>query len=135
MFLAKILEHSQSKSELCLKKQSLKFWKRTGKIFVRNVFRWGSTPWSYQAWTNCAPMGALGRAKPLFFPIFRARIFCLLKKKKTLDLQVFSQIVKTMKKLQWIPNTLLNASVLVIFWKSLHTWWCQNCFTSGLGNI
>ena len=35
--------------------------------------------------------------------IFRARTFCLVKKKKTLDLQFFSWIGKTMKMLQWIP--------------------------------
>ena len=33
-------------------------------------------------------------------PIFRARTFCLVKKKKPLDLQFFSRIGKTMKKLQ-----------------------------------
>ena len=32
--------------------------------------------------------------------IFRARTFCLVKKKKTLDLQFFSRIGKTMKMLQ-----------------------------------
>ena len=31
---------------------------------------------------------------------FRVRILCLVKKKKKLDLQVFSQIDKTMKRLQ-----------------------------------
>ena len=36
--------------------------------------------------------------------IFRARTFCFAKKKKTLDLQVFSRIGKTTKKLQSIPN-------------------------------
>ena len=33
-------------------------------------------------------------------PIFRARIFCLLKKKKSLSLQIYNKIDKTMKKLQ-----------------------------------
>ena len=37
------------------------------------------------------------------------------KKKKTLNLQVFSWIGKTIKKLQWIPNTIINTSVLEYF--------------------
>ena len=41
-------------------------------------------------------------------PIFWARTFCLAKKKETLDLQVFSRIGKSLKKLQWIPNTIMN---------------------------
>ena len=32
-------------------------------------------------------------------PIFRARKFCLEKKEKSLDLQIYSQLGKTMKKL------------------------------------
>ena len=36
-------------------------------------------------------------------------------KEKTLDLQVFSWIGKTIKKLQWIPNTIMNTSVLEYF--------------------
>ena len=36
--------------------------------------------------------------------------------KKPLDLQVFSRIGKTMKKLQWIPNTIMNISLTVILW-------------------
>ena len=35
--------------------------------------------------------------------LWDARAFCILK--KTLDLQIFSRIGKTTKKLQWIPNT------------------------------
>ena len=48
-------------------------------------------------------------------PIFRANTFCLVKRKKILDLQVFSQIGKIIKKLQWIPNTMINTSVLECF--------------------
>ena len=47
--------------------------------------------------------------------IFRARTFCQVKKKKTLDLQISSQIDKTVKKLHWIPNTIVNTIVPVIF--------------------
>ena len=43
-----------------------------------------------------------------FRPIFRGRKLCLEKKKKSLDLQIYSQIGKTMKKLLWIPNTREN---------------------------
>ena len=45
-------------------------------------------------------------------PIFRAGTFCLVEKKKPLDLQDFSQIGKTMKKLQWVPNTIMNTNLL-----------------------
>ena len=48
-------------------------------------------------------------------PIFRARTFCLVKKKNLFDLQITSQIDKRIKKLQWILNTIVNISVLVIF--------------------
>ena len=48
-------------------------------------------------------------------PIFWARTFCFVKKKKPLDLQVFSRIGKTMKKLQRIPKPIANTSLLVIF--------------------
>ena len=44
--------------------------------------------------------------------IFWARTFWLARKEKTLDLQEFSRIGKTMKKLQGIPNTIMNISVL-----------------------
>ena len=37
------------------------------------------------------------------------------KKKKTLDLQVFSRKGKAMKKLQWIPDTIINTNVLEYF--------------------
>ena len=36
-------------------------------------------------------------------------------KEKTLDPQVFSWIGKTIKKLQWIPNTIINTNVLEYF--------------------
>ena len=48
-------------------------------------------------------------------PIFQVRTFCFLKNKKPLDLQVFSRIGKTMKKLQLSLNTIMNTSLLVIF--------------------
>ena len=35
-------------------------------------------------------------------PVLWIRKFCLSKKKKTLDLQIFRQIMKTIKKLEWI---------------------------------
>ena len=47
--------------------------------------------------------------------IFQVCIFCLVKKKKISDLQVFSRIGKTVKKLQWIPNTIMNISVIEYF--------------------
>ena len=60
----------------------------------------------------------IGRAQvhkiPEMRPIFRKRIFWLIKKKK-FDLQVFSRLGETMKKLQWILNTTVITSVLVIF--------------------
>ena len=58
--------------------------------------------------------------------ISRAHIFCLVKKKNSFDLQISSQIAKTIKKLQWIPNAIVNTSVFVIFW-CLHIWF-QNWF-------
>ena len=45
-----------------------------------------------------------------------AHILLCKKEKKTLVLQIFSQIGKTMKKLQWIPNTIVNTSVFETFW-------------------
>ena len=71
------------------------------------------------AWTNWARKTSGTR------PIFRAHIFFLVKKKKILDLQVFSRISKTMKKLQWVSNTTMDTNLL---WWSLHIWWRQNCF-------
>ena len=35
-------------------------------------------------------------------PIFSVRKFCLVKKKKSLDLHIYSRIGETIKKLQWI---------------------------------
>ena len=60
-------------------------------------------------------------------PIFRAYTFSFVKKKNIFDLQISSQIDKTIKKLQWIPNTIVSTSVFVTFW-CLHIWWCQNWF-------
>ena len=63
--------------------------------------------------------------------IFWALTFCLLKKKKTLDLQMLGQIGKTTKQLRWIPDTILSTSSFMItrtiFW-CLHIWWHQNWF-------
>ena len=54
----------------------------------------------------------IGRARVLKTsktrPIFREHKFFLVKKKKPLDLQVFSRLGKTIKKLQWISNTIMN---------------------------
>ena len=67
-------------------------------------------------------------------PNFRVRTFCLVKKNKSLDLLIFSRIGKTMKKLQWIPNTILNTMYL-IFW-CLYIWRHQtDLFNHGMWNI
>ena len=69
-------------------------------------------------------------------PIFRARTYCLVKIKKTLDLQFASRIAKTMKMLQWTPNTIMYTILPVIYRESLHIRLCQNCFIySWMGNI
>ena len=80
-----------------------------------------------QAWTNCAPnvdRANVDEARSIFW----ARTFCLKKKKKkSFDLLISSQTDKSMKKLQWIPDTIVSTSVLVLF-LCLHIWWCQNWF-------
>ena len=48
----------------------------------------------FQAWANCAP-DAGREARPMICVC----AFCFVKKKKTLDLQISSQIEKTMKML------------------------------------
>ena len=48
------------------------------------------------------------------------------KKKKTLDLLVFCRKGKAIKKLQLIPNTIMNTNVLECF-DNNYTW-RQNCF-------
>ena len=53
-----------------------------------------------QVWTNCAPDAHRARKTSATRPISLALTFCLIKKKKTLDLQVFSRIGEKMKKLQ-----------------------------------
>ena len=58
-----------------------------------------------QAWTNCSDTQNLWTSK-----------FCIVKKKKTIDLQNFSWISKLMKQLQLLPSTIKNSNVLVIFW-------------------
>ena len=40
----------------------------------------------------------------------------LWKNQKSWDLQIYCRIRKTMKKLQWIPNAIVNTSALVICW-------------------
>ena len=71
-----------------------------------------------QVWTNYAPDADLARSGPQKLktsPNFWAHTFWLIKinkkKKKNLDLQVFSRLGITMKELQSISNT----SLLVIF--------------------
>ena len=77
----------------------------------------------------------LRRAKPLNRPIFWAYTFSLGKKKISFDLIISSHKDKAMTKLQWIPNTIVSISVLVICWY-LHIWWCQtDLSTQGLRKI
>ena len=72
--------------------------------------------------------GALGHAKSLRRARFFGRAhFALQKRKNYIDLQIYSRISKTMRKLRWIPNTIVNTWVLVIFQCS-YIWWHQNCF-------
>ena len=52
-----------------------------------------------------------------------AHILSCKKEKKSLDLQIYSRISQTIKQLQWIQNTIVNTSVLVIFWCLLR--WCR----------
>ena len=56
---------------------------------------------------------AQGHAKPDTGLIFWARTFCFGKKKKILNLDVFGWTGKTMKKLQWVPDTIINTNT---FW-------------------
>ena len=69
-----------------------------------------------QAWTNCAPdvEQMLTDIDQKSHPIFQEYRFFLRKKEKILDMQIFSQIGKAMKKLQLIPNTIVNTSVVAI---------------------
>ena len=69
-------------------------------------------------------------------PIFWARKCYLAKKKKMLDIQIFSRMGKTTKMLHSIPDTIANSSVLVIIWYGyifdvVKTY----SFTHGLRNI
>ena len=59
--------------------------------------------------------------------------FCHVKKKKTLDLQTFSLIDKTMKKLHWIPNNIVNTCdiLMVTYFDDVKT----DLFTHELRNI
>ena len=60
---------------------------------------------------------SIGRAKPLRRAQFISWAnFALEIKKNQLDLQIYSRIGKTMKRLYWILNTFENTSTLVIFW-------------------
>ena len=70
-----------------------------------------------QAWANCSPDADR----------VRSGAHILLCKKNSFDLQISSQIDKIIKKLQWIPNTIVSTNVLAIFW-CLHIWWCQKWF-------
>ena len=59
------------------------------------------------------PIGwARGRKTSEMRPICCRAHFALYKRKNTLDPQAFSRIVKAMKKVQWIRNTIMNISVL-----------------------
>ena len=52
-------------------------------------------------------------------PIFWWHTFCLAKKNRTVDMQCFSRIGKTMSKWLRIPYTMVNTSIISIFWNSL----------------
>ena len=82
MLLGKLLEHSQSKSELCLKKQSLKFWKRTGKIFVRNVFVEDPHRGHIRPGQTARPWVRSDAQNLFFFRFFGRAYFAFLKRKK-----------------------------------------------------
>ena len=92
-----------------------------------------------QAWTNCAPDTERARsgAQNLWdVPDFSGTHMLPCKKKKTLDLQVFRQIDKSIEKLQWIPSTIMNTNVLGCF----DNVYISNAVkttlsTHGLGNI
>ena len=63
---------------------------------------------------NISPRSSVqGHVKPDTGLIFWARTFCLGKKKKILNLQVFGWTGKTMKKLQWVPDTVIKTNT---FW-------------------
>ena len=79
----------------------------------------------FQALANWVP----GHAKPLSRPrFFGYAHFALSKTKLIINLQVFSRIGKTMKKWQWISNTIMNTNLLATFRLTWHIWWRQNCF-------
>ena len=52
-----------------------------------------------QVWTNCAQDADPARKTSETRPIYQVCKFCLVKKKKSLDRQIYSRIGKTMKKL------------------------------------
>ena len=52
-----------------------------------------------QVWTNCAPDADQSHKTSETHPTFWSRTCFLVKKKKTLDLHVFSRVGKTVKKL------------------------------------
>ena len=58
-------------------------------------------------------------------PDFSGAHLCLVNKKFSFDLQITSQIDKKMKKSEWILNTIVIISTLVIFC-CLNIWWCQS---------
>ena len=60
--------------------------------------------------TNCAPDADRTHSGALSLLILPW------KNQKSWDLQIYCRISKTMKKLQWIPNAIVNTSALVIFW-------------------
>ena len=107
-------------------------WKVTVTYLFQTQYKWLRVQMLLQAWTNCAPDAYQARSglQNLWDALdFLGAQFLLCKKqKKLLDLQVFSQIGKTMKKLQWISNAIMKTSLLVILWWSLHIRWPQNWF-------
>ena len=94
-----ILPTFQNKNQI-VKKKSFFWWCQTEKELLSELFRPGQIA--------------------CLMPIKRAwarktsetHILPCKKRRK----QIFSQIGKTMKNLQWIPNARMNTRVLVIFW-------------------
>ena len=84
-----------------LKNGPSKSWKNHPIKYLKG---YGLLRQALEAWTNCAPV-PIGRTQARktseAHPIFWANTFCFVKKKKSFDLQISSQVYKRMKKLQW----------------------------------
>ena len=87
------------------------FW----KMFCGNILRVNFD----KPWQITRPMQtehARARKTSETSTIFWGRTFCFLQIKKIINLQIYSRIGKTMKKLQYIANTFVNTRALLIFW-------------------